>query len=808
MFGRTDLIAQVADQFEHVARSREPAVVTLTGEPGLGKTRFLIEFEALLATRYPDVQVAYGRALASHSSSATFQPLREAISDLLTSSGGANEAEGRGRKILRTLRTTAPDWLAALPAVGDALAAAAKTAENWRSAAPSRLDDSMTRQFCRLIEEICTSAPLVLLLDDLHWVDTSTVDLIYSLTQTVTEVPLMLVCAYREADLRATATGEPHPMLETLLRIERYRGLTSLSLASLDETEIDQLVHSQLGVRPRPSLTDRLVQLTGGNPLFVQEYVGLLLDHGVGLLPEEYEDLLERFADNIPRRIEAVVEERLLRLTSVERRCLEVAACIGPVFSPELLINAVELDQASTREALRSLCRKHALIHAAGSAGRFYAFHHVTVANVLRHDYLEKDPFDYQSTHAQIARYLIERAHDDLGVKEAIAHHTAESGDRAWAIARGLDAANAAWTLGAVTEAHKLLKRVVQPLDREVMHVDELPAALTRYAQAANASGAHDDVVLLGDQLQEIAMQTLSSNARLALEIAFAYRMRNLWAQARLLADQVLARPDVTANEHASALLLLGQIELCGAPPDPERAIEVFTSGVDIATAPSVLYRLEGHLGLSRLALGQTEEAYALLAKAVETATRTHHPWDRYEAIHWLSKAQIACLQLDEASASLVELEMIVDASGVASTIPFHLRDEARVEALRGVLPMAASLYLDYVSAASAVATETAVQRALATVACQVVELNTMWHHRGDQLVEQLRLGLAGHPQLPAAQLAATLSVAWGKRTVDELRSAISAGKWPIEMFHFDAAEAIFRFDVLDLPGLRSDLQR
>ncbi len=269
VYGRQSAQEDLLEVFQSVVTTNTPTTVLVVGEGGVGKTRFLLEAEVALRHQYPTVTVAYGRALAQHSESNGFQPLREALSDLVFEAQRENR-DGLVRRIARSMRETAPDWLQAVPAVGNLLSAATKTATSIRQPEhEGQLEDSLTRQFCRFVADIVDEGPLVLCLDDLHWSDASTVDLIYSLTQIIEHGKFMLVCSYRENALRISR-DTPHPLLETLFRIERYTQVSRIELGNLERPHVTQLVSEILGRPPLPALVERLMRLTAGNPPWCQ----------------------------------------------------------------------------------------------------------------------------------------------------------------------------------------------------------------------------------------------------------------------------------------------------------------------------------------------------------------------------------------------------------------------------------------------------------------------------------------------------------------------------------------------------------
>src|SRR5262249_50970924 len=117
----------------------------------------------------------------------------------------------------------APDWLGSVPLVGSLLAAGVKTGMTLAEApAPKYQLYSHLDQLTSLVEELFRSSPLVLILDDLHWADGATIDVLMALALKVNG-PLLMVLAYRPDDLRPSPSGEPHPLTRAVFRLRRYR---------------------------------------------------------------------------------------------------------------------------------------------------------------------------------------------------------------------------------------------------------------------------------------------------------------------------------------------------------------------------------------------------------------------------------------------------------------------------------------------------------------------------------------------------------------------------------------------------------
>lgn len=811
LYGREDAQNTFLRTYYQCVTSNTPSIVFVTGEGGLGKTRFLIEVEARLHRLDGNVTVAYGRALAQYAESNGYQPVREALADLVF------EAQRKDRQSLlqrtaRALRASAPDWLEAVPAVGSLLKAAAATANTiFEDGQPKNLENSLTAQFCDLIKEIIADGPLVLCLDDLHWADASTVDLIYSLTQSIQSGPLVVVCAFREGDLRR-GENVNHPLLETVYRIERYCSVTRIALAHLTLQQLSELVESAIGRPPLPRLVATLMKLTSGNPLFVQEYLGLLIDRlGPKASPASLDAALD-MVDTLgpPRRIEAVIEERLARLGDLEIRTLEVAALFGPVFAPDDVLAVVDLGAQDARAALRSLCRRHALINAVPrpDGGARYAFHHATVAQVLEARLKRLDPFDYQELHRAIAGHLANSREMDLALLERLAHHALASGDDEAALEAALEAAKAAWQLGAVTESLRLLRAVTANLNRRWPIEAPIVAAATLRLRAANAVADHEDAVRFGIQLAshpELGPK-MGADARLAL--ARALRMTNRWQDARATAQAIASDTSAAASVRAEALLMIGQIELCGTPACVAAALSALRDAEALSPPPDILYQVVGHIGLSRLVVHDHAGALAALEAAIQHADATKQPLDRYEALHWRSKAEIACLRLAEAMRTLDELEYICDRAGVASSVPFHVRDRARVLALEGRFSSSAAVYCRYLETVCQLNSAMQFRRGLATLACQCIELSDLGRPQEISVLagsfdEPLSDTWLGTDQRAAVTL--TLEIGGRHRSFEQLAAALEA-RGLVTGEDLAAVRAIYCFDVPDLNQLRREI--
>ena len=168
-----------------------------------------------------------------------------------------------------------------------------------------------------LVEAECSQAPLLLVLEDVHWADTSTLLAVRSMARELVHVPLLLAISMRPSP----RPGELKQLLEDLLEI----GARSISLGPLSSGEVDTLVHAELGVRPGPELAS-IVAKAGGNPLWAVEIVRSL--SAEGRLHQE-SDVAEVTGSDLPDSLRELVLRRLRDLPQETLDLLQIVAVLG-----------------------------------------------------------------------------------------------------------------------------------------------------------------------------------------------------------------------------------------------------------------------------------------------------------------------------------------------------------------------------------------------------------------------------------------------------------------------------------------------
>jgi ketosteroid isomerase-like protein len=334
----------------------------------------------------------------------------------------------------------------------------------------------------RFVEVLASDGPVLLVVDDIQWADALLLDFIEHLVEWVQEAPILLV---------ALARPELREIRPDLVTVSRWVA-AAVHLDGLDAGATAELAAKVLGATALPDeLLHRLPSSTGGNPLFVRELIGMLAHDGVLVQePTGWRLTIDVDAIAIPPTIHALLASRLERLEASDRRVLEVASVVGSDFSPQAVAALTGVAAADIMLSLNRLRR----LELAQPSGAYlgdepvWRFHHVLIRDVA---YLRLLKSDRADLHERLADWV------QAGGPEV----TFESDE---IIARHLEAAYSyRLELGtppgdlALRAAHRYFASARRALDR-----DELVSAGTQAARGAVLAAAdeaiHAELLLIG----------------------------------------------------------------------------------------------------------------------------------------------------------------------------------------------------------------------------------------------------------------------------------------------------------------------
>lgn len=355
--GRGEELETLRAAIDEAAAGR-PGIVTVSGEPGIGKTR-LVE-EAVTYAELRGFSTATGRCLEDEGAPA-FWPWVGALRELLSFRSGDEIGEALGNAA-RVIARILPEVSTIVPGV--------------EADAPPREPEQARFQLfdgiAGFLRRISEARPIVIVLEDLHWADTPSLRLLQFIAQAMSRERILIIGTFRDVEL-----GRHHPLADTLGDLTRSRHSRRIGLGGLTVDQIGQLIESITGSPAPAELATAVDRQTEGNPFFVGEVVRLLEERGTA-----FESDPKSWSQTIPQGVREVVGQRLSRLSDPCNEVLLVASVIGREFSLALLDKARGDDGTDALEAV--IEAEEAKLVAGSTRGPgSYLFEHALVRETL-----------------------------------------------------------------------------------------------------------------------------------------------------------------------------------------------------------------------------------------------------------------------------------------------------------------------------------------------------------------------------------------------------------------------------------------
>jgi class 3 adenylate cyclase len=533
------------------AKTGSGQTVVLGGEAGVGKSAFVRQAQ--------DHATAEGfRVLVglTHQSDSGL-PYAPFISAVRSGFRGLDRDE-----LGRVLQRSAPDLAQLFPELGRLGRAEATTGiERHRLAVAFQ---HLSRAFAR-------EAPVLLVLEDLHWADEASLELLKHLARELRDARVTILATYRSDEMHRR-----HPLLRALAELQRERLLTDIVLKRLTPDETTELIRAtfaqtEASVRITDEFRDAIYARSEGNPFFTEELLKALVESGgvyfdgSGWHRKPIEQL------EIPGSIREAVRARVERLSEEARPTLAAAAAIGQRFEFEVLRQVRQSDEAVLESHLREFIEEQLVSEATGGRDE-YAFRHALTREVVYDDLLVRER---KRLHRGVADALAGRR----GTEPALlAHHLLEAGEPERAVPVLIDAADRAMRADAPREAAAHYARVVGiglP-DAELSAVIEKQAeAYQPFDTALSIKTAQEAVALhrqLGDRRGQSRMLRLEGRGHF-------YESRHDLAERRTQeAIDVLDGEECVELAQATAQLaglFMARMAMSEAIPIAERAIEM-----------------------------------------------------------------------------------------------------------------------------------------------------------------------------------------------------------------------------------------
>jgi DNA-binding winged helix-turn-helix (wHTH) protein/tetratricopeptide (TPR) repeat protein len=425
LVGRNAELGRLSESLQ-MALSGRRQIVFVTGEPGIGKTALVDEFQRRVVPDTIGVRIARGQCVEGYGSQEAYYPLLEALGQLCRGPAG--------EPLVGILEKQAPTLLVQFPAL-----VRLEHREMLQQEILGATRQRMLREISEALETIASERPLLLVFEDLQWVDHSTVDLISALARRRQSAKLMLIGTYRAADLALS----DHPLKTLKRELVVHELCHEIALEPLEESEVaEYLVTESEGEAVPEGLAGLIHRCTEGNPLFMVAILKHMREQK--LIAQENAALtltvpLQEVELRAPESLRQMIESRIERLSDEERRALEAASVAGVLFSTAVSATAANMDAEDFEYLCEGVQCRHQLVRSAepqefpdGTASGRYEFAHALYRKAL---YRLLAPGRRTKLHQRIGERLEELSSASPGeVAPELAHHFEESRDWSRAI--------------------------------------------------------------------------------------------------------------------------------------------------------------------------------------------------------------------------------------------------------------------------------------------------------------------------------------------------------------------------------------
>ncbi|MEX2109566.1 MAG: AAA family ATPase [Gemmatimonadaceae bacterium] len=349
--GREAPLRQLVERLEWAAAGRG-TVLLLGGNAGVGKSRTVRELRREATMR--GVRIIEGRC-SSAESSVPYAPLMDALRFRISRGEGAEIA-----KMLGPLRELLEPLFPQLK--GGPRSDAKRTPEPF---------ELIYGTFARLVAE----DPMLLILEDIHWADQTTLELLHQLTHRAASLKILVVATYRSDELHSS-----HPLRRLLGTLARERSANLMGLEPLSRAETADMLRCILGTDPDPSLEAAIWRRSEGNPFFVEELLSAFTRDNA---PARNDDARQAERARLPATVSEAILARVHALGPTALETLSAAAVIGRTVSFDDLREVLGVDEESLVQVLEQLVAHQLLREESTSEGDSYAFPHALMQEAL-----------------------------------------------------------------------------------------------------------------------------------------------------------------------------------------------------------------------------------------------------------------------------------------------------------------------------------------------------------------------------------------------------------------------------------------
>jgi DNA-binding CsgD family transcriptional regulator len=625
-----------------------PAVTLVAGEAGVGKTRFINEVAGHARGR--GFRVLTGGCVQLGGEGLPFGPIIEALRGLAEELPAA-ELEGlagSGRaEVARLMPGLAP----------------AVERRSTLDADPSG-QARLFEHLLQFLDRLAGRGPITFVIEDLHWTDRSTLELLAFLIHNLRNIPILVLITYRSDELH-----RQHPLVPFLAGLERSGQALRLDLDRFARAEVGDQVENILGTRPDLELVDEIYARSDGNPFFAEE----LLAAGAA-------------RSRLPETLREVLIERAATLSEPSQELMRMASAAGASINASLLATVTGKTEAELSGALREAVARQILVPSAGGKEERYAFRHALVQEAVYSDLL---PGERTRLHAAFAASIDLDADGTLDATRMaeLAHHWQAANELPRALSAWIHAGIAAQELYAVAEAQAYFERALGLWDHVADAAAHAPVdkleLLVRAGAAAEARSGARSVAHMKTAIGLVDATTDPTRAGLVHErlAEYALNLSNFSESLAEYREAVRLIPtDPPSPARALALAGLGRaLTYVRLYTDAIATCEDAIGVARVTGARSVESKALVFLGTSLRRTGDVSRGMAELRRAVGVAEEAGDAFAVGHAMAWLAMGLVRTSKFEDAVEVGLEAEAFAVQHGVATRwAGAHLSHAAR----------------------------------------------------------------------------------------------------------------------------------
>jgi tetratricopeptide (TPR) repeat protein len=563
--GRERELALLKERLE-MAMEGSGSLVLVGGEAGIGKSRLCNEFASTASMS--GFVVLIGRSLPGVP--APYLPFQAAFATYLRKTTRTEAV--RSKRLKTSIKRLAPEIMGATPFVGGGLKLIVSLYREYRDVSlntesgpaltpRSAMDTRTLHESLDLLEKLGSKNPILLVIEDLHWADSASTQMLVFLARNVLGLRLMILGTYRSEELMTGADGK-EPSLAESLRIMRREGIChEIQLEGLNRDQLQVAIEGMLGGQLEKALLDRIIEESGGSPLFTVETLRLLVQTGSIHVENRTWMAKSDIKIEVPSSVREVILGRIGQIAEKDRRILDCASVMGAEFDPDILSEVLHVDRLSLLEELDSINRHSQLIRPLEGA---YIFTHEKIRRVINDGI---SPLRRRELHRVIGEVM----EKGLTAKKAYAElsfHFYESQQKKKCVEYSLLTGEVCVKRGAPREAMTYFQRTIEMAGDDSRLLEEKLKAVEGYGDSCFSLGMYDTAIAAYNRYLETAPRPKDRARVLRKSAEFEWRQRFSLQRTMQLLDRAEESGELEPVEkglimrtRASALLFLGKME-------------------------------------------------------------------------------------------------------------------------------------------------------------------------------------------------------------------------------------------------------